>query len=64
MYMYTQKIVHVYTLGIPTFLNEKSAETTPFLDILPKLPKLDIFASFTMENAYFLKYLDATMENP
>ena len=29
----------MHTLGIPTFLNEKSAETTPFLDILPKLPK-------------------------
>ena len=46
-----------FVLGIPTFLNEKSAETTPFLDILPKLPKLDIFASVYYGKCLFFEVL-------
>ena len=42
---------------MPTFLNEKSAETTPFLDILPKLPKLDIFASVYYGKCLFFEVL-------
>ena len=49
--------MHVRVLGIPTFLNEKSAETTPFLDILPKLPKLDIFASVYYGKCLFFEVL-------